>query len=87
MTFTPNAVAEKGERIYRDKFKHDLEQRENGKFVAVDVDSEEVFVDSTPEGALQKASRPSGAFHLLRIGSPGVFRVSYAGKERGDWIQ
>jgi len=84
MTFKPNAIAEKGEMIYRDKFQHDLELRENGKFVAVDVDSEEAFVDARPEGALLKgkASRPSGAFHLIKVGSPGVFRVSYAGSNR-----
>jgi hypothetical protein len=78
MTFTPNAMAEKGEQIYRDKFKSNLELREKGKFVAIGVNSEEAFVDATPEGAFQKAksAKPSGAFHLIRIGSPGVFRVA-----------
>ncbi len=88
MTFTPTVIAEKGEQIYRDKYKARLESSDNGKFVAIDVSSEEAFIDATPEGALQKGKsiRPSGAFHLIKIGSPGVFRVGYAGRQRGDWI-
>ncbi len=88
MPYTPQTLAEKGERIYNQKYRSDYEARHLGKFVAIDVDSELAFVGNTPEAALQsgREKNPQGAFHLVKVGSPGVFRVGYAGRQSGDWI-
>ena len=87
MPFTPNIIAEKGEKLYREKFRAQYEDQ-IGKFLAIDVESEQASLADTPEAALQNArlANPEGTFHLIKIGSPGVFRVGYAGRQSGDWI-
>ncbi|MBI3447710.1 MAG: hypothetical protein HY049_02130 [Acidobacteria bacterium] len=89
MVNPPQVIAERGEQIYRERYKDEYERLYSGQFVALDVDSGSPFVADTPEGALDAARRaqPTGRFHLIRIGSPGVFRMSYAGSgSHGDWI-
>jgi len=90
MPSDPKVVAERGLQIYAAKYQRDLEVRCPGQYVAIDVESEEAFIRSTPEDALQEAQtkRPGGMFHLVKIGSPGVFRVAFSlsGAPDGDWI-
>ncbi len=88
MTHNPAAIAEAGERIYREKYRAEYEHAHSGKYAAIDVDSEQIFVAATAEDALNAARRanPAGVFHLIRIGSPGVFRTAYAEASIGDWI-
>ena len=76
---SPEAIAERGEAIYRNKFKEEYEKSHAGKFVAIEIDSEEAFLGSTPEEAIAAAqrARDGGLFHLIRVGSPGVYRVGY----------
>ena len=86
----PKAVAEAGDRIYRAKFQESFEQQHRGKFVAIDVNSEEAYLGDTPEEAINKARQasPKGAFHLVRVGFPSAFQISYARPAYGnqDWI-
>ena len=84
MTNTPSQnmaekIVEKGQRIYEERYKEDYEKNHQGKFVAVDILSEEICMGDFAEQALQKARStfPQGIFHLIRIGSPGAFKVSY----------
>lgn len=88
MPYTPSIIAEKGEKLYKEKFRAEYEPTSVGKFLAIDIDSERAFLADTPEAALQDAGKasPTGSFHLVKIGSPGVFRVGYAGRQSGDWI-
>lgn len=76
----PQAIAEAGERIYKDKYQALYEPSHTGSFVAIDVLSDEAYLADTPEGALKQARQqaPHGLFHLIRIGAPGAFRVSYS---------
>jgi len=78
LTFNPRAVAEKGEEIYRRKYKTDYEAKYLGDFVVVDVVTEDAFRGRTPEDAHSLARRTNkGPFHLLKVGEAGAFRVSY----------
>ena len=89
MSGTPLDAAARGEEVYRRLFKTEYEAKYSGQFVAIDVKTERAFRDTTPEGALQKAQAaiPGGMFHLIRVGSPGVFRVGYTSDgNRGDWV-
>ncbi len=85
----PKAVAEAGERIYQEKYQKQFEaEAENvGKFLAVDVVTEEAYIGDSPELALQVAQEkaPRGVFHLMKIGFPGAFRVSYS-NAAPDWL-
>lgn len=88
MPYTPSMIAEKGEKLYEERFRAEYEPNHSGKFLAIDIDSEQAFLADAPEAALQNArqANPTGSFHLIKIGSPGVFRVGYAGRQSGDWI-
>jgi len=90
MPTDPKGIAERGTQIYAAKYQEKLEKEYPGQFVAIDVRSEEAFVKASPEDALRAAQQknPHGMFHLIRIGSPGVFRVGYASSrsQRGNWI-
>ncbi len=87
MTKTPQEIAEKGEALYKNRFRAEYEEHE-GRFLAIDVTLEEAFVADTPEGALEAAQRknPQGFFHLVKIGSLGVYRVGYANHRALDWV-
>lgn len=83
---SPKEIGERGENIYDTKYKKDFEARHMGKFVAIEVYSEQSFVADTAKEALDKATSaiPDGVFHLIKVGSPGVFRVSYTSHANVD---
>ena len=74
----PQSIAEEGERIYLEKFKTRYEAESFGKFVAIDIDSEDAFIGNSSEEAIQRGrqAHPNGIFHLIRIGSKGAFSIS-----------
>jgi len=85
----PKAIAEAGERIYRDKYQAAFESEHVGKYAVVNVISETAVVGPTPEEAftLAREHDPTGVFHLVRIGYPGAFQVSYQyGHGLQDWL-
>jgi hypothetical protein len=90
MPTDPRAIAERGAQIYAAKYKQEYEKLHRGQYAAIDVKSEQAFVSLTPEAAINaaKAANPSSLIHLIKIGSPGVFRVGYSasGAKRGDWL-
>lgn len=75
----PQQVVEEGNRIYAEKYKKELEGTSTGQFVAIDISTEEAYVAPFAEEALEKAKElaPNGLFHLIKIGAPAAFRVSY----------
>jgi len=47
------AQAERGEVIYRERYKADYEKAHTGMFAVIGVDSERIFIADTPEAAYQ----------------------------------
>jgi hypothetical protein len=84
----PKAIAERGEEIYRDKYKESYEREHPGQFVAIDITTEKDYAANTPEAALEaaRADSPTGLFHLIQVGFSGAFRVSYADHATMDWL-
>src|SRR5262245_57443387 len=85
---TPDKIVEAGEQFYAQRHKERLEREHPGHFVAIDVTTGEAFVGEFAEVALQtaRAKAPHGIFHLIRIGAPGAFKVSYvSGRPRDGW--
>lgn len=74
---TPEQVAQKGEEIYKNKLKGTLEPKENGKFVVIDVVSEDYFIGTSILEALENAKKkyPDRLFHTIKIGYQGVFKM------------
>jgi hypothetical protein len=75
----PQEVADVGERIYRERYKEAYERNSPGQFVAINVENGKAYLGVQPEEALERArsESPKGVFHLIRVGSPGAFRVSH----------
>jgi hypothetical protein len=75
----PKAVAARGEEIYAQRYRESYEAQHRGQFLVIDVTTGEAYLGATPEDAVTRARQqaPSGLFHLIRIGEPGAFRVSY----------
>lgn len=85
---TPDKIAEAGEQIYADRYKQELEAGHSGEFVAIDVLTGAAYTARFPEEALANArsAAPNGIFHLIRIGAPGAFKVSYRNHDQaGNW--
>lgn len=86
----PKEIVEAGEKIYAERYKLDYEQKFGGKFVAIDVLTGEATVADFPEDALEagRKKNATGLFHLIKIGSPGAFRVSSFSPEnaRSNWV-
>ena len=88
MLAAPQFIAQKGESIYKEKFQQKYEKEYLGKFVAIDIDSEQAFVADSPVEAIEQVQKanPTGYFHLIKVGSPGVYRVGYTSEPHGDWL-
>jgi hypothetical protein len=85
----PKQLAEKGEAIYRQKYKEEYERLYPGKFLAIDLNTEKAFVADTPERAVEllQKENPRSFFHLVKVGSPGVFKVGYSvHSDERDWL-
>lgn len=84
----PKQLAEKGESIYRSKYQKEYENLYPGKYVAIDISTEKAYVADMPETAvaLLQDENPKGFFHLIKVGSPGVFKVGYSAHSEHDWL-
>jgi len=84
----PKHIAEMGEKIYADRYKTEFEKLYRGQFVAIDVSTAKAYRGATPQAAFAAARQasPNGLFHLIRIGQPGAFRVSYSSSPAVDWV-
>lgn len=66
----PEEIAKIGEELYQKEFKKKLEPKENGKYIAVEVESKKYFLGETKEEALDEAQKvfPNKVFFVRRIG-------------------
>jgi hypothetical protein len=71
-------IADRGSAIYNRLYRVDFEARWRGRYAAVDIKSEQAVIEEFPETALAKARTafPDGIFYLVRIGSPGAFKLN-----------
>ena len=83
----PKVVAELGEKIYQERYREQYERLHAGKFVAIDVTTADAYLSETAEGAIKQGQEkaPQGVFHLIRVGEPGAFRVSYGYDGQAEW--
>lgn len=66
-----------GEKVYS-RIKAQLEPRHSGKYIAIEVDSGDYFVDEDSTKALLKARRkhPQAIFYLARIGHRAAYKMT-----------
>jgi hypothetical protein len=72
-------IADRGEAIYVEKYRANLEKTSHGKFIAINVASADATLADTGEEALRLALEkdPSGFFHLIRIGHKAAFEAGW----------
>lgn len=63
-------IAEEGVKIY-ERIKNRYEPEHNGKFLAIDIDTKEVFLGSRSSEAVEIARKahPNKVFYVVKIGS------------------
>ena len=76
---SPDEIVARGEKIYNEKYREEYERRYHDSFVVIDIRSGDVWRSRKPEKAFEAAKKkaPEGVFYLIRVGSPGAFRMSY----------
>lgn len=86
----PRDVAAAGQSIYDERYKAEYEEKYFGQFAAIDVISGDAFVAEFPEEVLEeaRAKKPTGIFHLIKIGFAGAFRTSSLApcNARNNWL-
>lgn len=85
----PKAIAELGEKIYREQYKEAYEREHPGQFAAIDTTTGKAYLADAPEVALEnaRADSPAGLFHLIQVGFAGAIRVSHTNDPTAvDWI-
>ena len=76
-------IEKRGKEIYETQLKEKIESEKNGKYLVLEVESGEYFINDFLDEALKEAKKkfPNKIFYSLRIGYPGVFSFS---SMRGD---
>ena len=75
--YTPEEVAARGEALYADRIRAEVEAAQKGKFVVVDIETGEFEVDADDLAATKRAlaKRPGAVLYGLRVGSPAAYRL------------
>lgn len=75
-------VAELSKKFYEKHLKSLLEPKENGKFVAIEPESEQYFIGKTAVEAGKKGKEvfPQKILFLVRIRFPSAYRIRGYGK-------
>ena len=65
-----SSTAKKAREIYIDRLKQNLESTSLGQFVAIEADSGDYFLGSTPLEAIDngKGTYPDKTFHVIKVG-------------------
>jgi hypothetical protein len=76
-------IAARGERIYQDRLRSQLEPQHRGQFVVIDVDTGEYELDTDHLAASDRAAakRPGAPLYAVRIGSPSLGRIGGQGSQ------
>ncbi len=70
-------LASKARKIYHERLKDNLEAKSRGQFVAIEADSGDYFLGSTPLEAVDNGKRryPKKIFHVMKVGYKAAFML------------
>lgn len=70
LKLNPEEIAKRGDEIYQQELKSKLEPQENGKYIAIEVESKRYFIGTTKEEVLDQAQKVflDKIFFVRRIG-------------------
>lgn len=71
------SVAERAKRIYDERLRIALEAEHPGRFVAIEPESGDHFLDDTLDGAVRaaRARHPARLSHVVRVGHPAALYI------------
>ena len=82
-TTTNSVVVEMGERLLAEKITPEIEQRNFGKIVAIDVDTGQFVIGETPVECWQNLQSPPGArLFTARVGGDALYHFGSFAKLR-----
>ncbi|MGH8057357.1 MAG: hypothetical protein ACREOH_09000 [Candidatus Entotheonellia bacterium] len=75
--YTADEVAARGEAIYEQQIRAEVEAEHRGKFVVIDIETSEYEIDADDLEATKRAlaKRPNAVLYGLRIGYPAAYRL------------
>ena len=70
-------IVRRGQALYEQRLRAQVAAGNMGKFLVLDIETEEYEIDTDERAALQraKAKRPDAPLYLLRIGSSTAYRL------------
>jgi hypothetical protein len=73
----PKLTAEIGRKIYEERYRQSLEPTQNGKFLAIDVETGLASLGDNANQAMDAARQavPGGWYFLMRVGHPAAFVI------------
>ncbi len=73
----PMNVAARGRRLYEESIRDRVAQGNEGRFLALDVDTGEYEIDAEPVQAVRRAQRKhaGAAIYLVRIGHQAAYHL------------
>ena len=75
--YSPEVVASRGQAIYEQQIRDQVEARNQGKFLVVDIETGDYEIDDDDLKATKRvmAKRPDAVLYGLRIGYPTAYRL------------
>ncbi len=75
--FTTEEIVERGQLLYEQRIRHEVESESEGKFLVLDVESGLFEIDASDLEAMQRAraANPDAALYVVRIGFPTAYRL------------
>lgn len=79
--YTDEEVVRRGEALYEKRIKPEVKDTDQGKFLALDIESGAYEIDANELTALNrvKSKNPDAVLYMLRIGRPAAYRLGRAG--------
>ena len=77
--YTPDEVTARGEAIYEQKLRADIEHQHQGKFLVIDIDSGAYEIDENDVIATKRllAVHPKAVIYGKRIGARAAYRLGH----------
>ncbi len=74
---TDEQVVRRGEALFEERIRPELDEQERGKFLVVDVETGDYELDADELQALKraKAKKPEAVLYMLRLGYPTAYRL------------
>lgn len=75
--YSSEEFADRGNKLYNERIRPNLEAASHGKFVAIDIETALWEIDSDPLAACDRliAKKPESQLWLVRVGYPYLHRI------------